>query len=187
MTSVGDAGVLIRQSSEFSEIVFLGHGNRMDGQRSRRLGATLFAALQGCEKTLFVCPDEYVPVNRVVVAHRAQANRPAGDRLLEYGATWAKALGAKLAVVTAGCSHSDVQKRESVLKATMERLSIQAEIRCYVCRAAELTTSVGRSDLLVIGRYGRWWPAALWSECNTEAILQRATGPVAVLPSEVAQ
>lgn len=172
---------LLRRLGDFCQTLFVGRTG-IGGRSSSNLGSTVTSVLERVPQMVTVCPREYQAIQRVVIAH---SGRGAREPMIEVGAKWAKAFGVPLLMMTTGSSPADASRRQAVIQDSLARLGRDVPCESYCCQPAELADRVGASDLLLVGRHVRWWPVRLCFGSNTEAILQRATGPVAVLPSEV--
>jgi nucleotide-binding universal stress UspA family protein len=180
ITCRGPVSAVLPRLAELCDTVFLGRvGN--NSTQANNLGSTVVSVLERSPQTVFVCPPAYQAIQRIAIAH---SGRTRSDRLIRCASEWSTALHAAMLILVAGTSSGDISRRREVIRNALAHARLDVPCESHCGSPAEVAERLGQGDLLLVGRHSRCWPLRAWYGSNTETILRRAVGPVAVLPDD---
>lgn len=169
---------VIATTAYIGEVIFLGRNSDPTPSAPRRLGFTASMVLQNVQQTILVCPKVYAPVERLVLLLAADVW---DAELVASGATWAGTLNIP-ALVAAGSDRSFSHKALEVAKHVLTDAGIPTNATIYSCRPEEFAEKLSPTSLLLVARRRRWGVLDFWFGSTTDRIVERAAGPVAVMP-----
>lgn len=169
---------VIATTAHIGTMIFLGRNSDPTLSTPRRLGFTASMVLQNVQQTVVVCPLVYAPVERIVLLLAADIW---DAELVASGATWAAALNVP-ALVAVGSDRSSSRNALELAQRALTDAGIPTSATIYSCRPEEFAEKLNPTSLVLIARRQRWGLLHLWFGSTTDRIVERASGPVAVMP-----
>ena len=178
LLSTGIIANEICEHARAADLVVVGHRGMNERFSTGLLGGTTESVTRKCPKPVLVCPEEFQPVTRPLLAYDGS---PRAAAAMHEAAELATALGLPLTVLYVGKDDAATHRllEESRRYLATHRVESEYVIRPgYANEVIVETIAAGQHDLLVIGAYGHSRIIEMVLGSTTEYVLRNASVPV---------